>query len=145
MHKTLGFGLILSLLMLTACGPQSSSYTPTQDTISTTASITIDGSARIIHITDKGPSVQSETIDECVIGFDQEDLSYSFSSNDELTLNDQVMDYLRPLASAAELPGVDSRLFAVWGLPPQMVRQVSYTIEIEIQPSKLIYRNSCVM
>jgi len=137
-----GLGLILSLLLITACGPESSSYTPTQDTITTSADITIDASA--IHITTLGPTVQSETIDECVIGFDQEDLPYSFKSNEELILNSQTVEYLRPLATAAGASAGDSRLFAVWKVPTHMVQQVNYTIEIEVQPTKIIYRNTCV-
>lgn len=142
MNKVLGFGLFLSLLLITACGPESSTYTPTQDSISTSADITVDASA--IHITNKGASVQSEKIDECVIGFDQETLPYAFNSNEELVLNSQAVEYLRPLASTAGASAGDSRLFAVWKVPAHMVQQVSYNIEIEIQPAKIIYRNTCV-
>lgn len=142
MNKVLGFGLFVSLAIVTACGPESSSYTPTQDTITTSADITIDAST--IHIVNPGATVQSEKIDECVIGFDQENLSYSFKSNEELVLNSQTIEYLRPLATAAGASPGDSRLFAVWQVPAHMVQQVNYSIEIEIQPTKIIYRNTCV-
>lgn len=142
MKKVLGVGLFLSLLVITACGPESSSYTPTQDTIATSADITVDASA--IHISKIGPTVQSDKIDECVIGFDQENLLYSFNSNEELVLNSQVLEYLRPLATAAGASAGDSRLFAVWQVPTHIVQQVNYSIEIEIQPTKIIYRNTCV-
>jgi hypothetical protein len=142
-QKALGLALVLSLFAITACGPESSSYTPTTDTISTTASIAIDGDSKMIHILQKGETVQSDKIEECSIGFDKEDLSYSVVSGEELTLDSQTLDFVRPLSSPANSKE-DLRLFAVWKIPSQTVGQVSYNIEIEIQADKIIYRNTCI-
>lgn len=143
MQKALGLALFLSLFAITACGPESSSYTPTRDTISTTASISIDGNERMIHITEKGATVQSDKIEECSIGFDKEDLSYAIVSGEEIQLDSQTLDFVRPLSSPVN-SSVDARLFAVWKIPSQTVGQVSYNIEIEIQADKIIYSNTCI-
>jgi hypothetical protein len=137
-------GLILVFSIgITGCGAENSdAYAPTTDTITTTALITVDADA--IHIVTKGPSVQSELIEECTLGFEQEDLAYSFSSSDELILGGQRFDYVRPLVAPLSSSSSDSRLFAVWKLPAQVKGQVTYTFEVEIRSDTIIYRNTCV-
>ncbi|RZA22549.1 MAG: hypothetical protein EOP10_15140 [Proteobacteria bacterium] len=126
-----------------ACGADNSnSYTPTSDTLTTTAVTTVDTGA--IHIVSKDPPVQSSLIDECSLGFDQENLAYTIRSNEELTLGGQTFEFLRPLATTSTAPNIDPRLFAVWKLPSQTVGQVTYTFEVEIRSDSIIYRNTCV-
>ncbi|MBC7659360.1 MAG: hypothetical protein H7249_06600 [Chitinophagaceae bacterium] len=136
--------LTLTLLpFLTGCGPQASSYTPTTDTIVATSPISIDAAAKSIEVQGSPASVQSQVIDECVIGFDQLNLPYEVKSTDELLLNNQSLSYLRPLATPESIPSVDERLFAVWKVPKRMVGQVAYSIEVEIKANEIIYRNTC--
>ena len=109
-----------------------------------TSAITIDAQSKLIRILDPEATDRSETVDDCTIGFDQENLAFQFSGNDELTLGSAAMDYVRPLAVKAPSSGVDERLFAVWKIPSHMVGLVSYNIEIEIQADTIIYRNTCI-
>lgn len=128
---------------LVACGAASDdAYTPTTDTVSTTGLITL--SSDEISIVTKGPTVQSEIIDECTIGFEAENLSYSFTTNDELILDGQTFEYVRPLTTPSAKAGIDERLFAVWKTPSATVGQVTYTFEVEIHADTIIYRNTCV-
>ncbi len=141
--KTLRLGLLfLTLTLICSCGAESSgTYNPTSDTVTTTGLVTFDSST--IQVVTKGPTVQSEIIEECTIGFDKEELSYELKSNDELVLGGQTFEYLRPLATASSAKGIDSRLFAVWRLPSQTVGQVTYTLEVEIRNDSIIYSNTC--
>ncbi len=137
------------LLVLTvgvvACGPDSNSYTPTVDTVSRTAEIEINGATRHISIVSQGESIPSRTIDACVIGFDTKDLAYSEESADELVLGSQTLEYVRPLVRPESAAGVDGRLFAVWKMPSYTTQQVTYSIEVEIHPDHMIYRNTCTI
>lgn len=137
------FILFVFTLSLAACGAESSDgYTPTKDTVTTSGLVTFD--AKAIRIVTKGPTVQSELIEECSIGFEQEDLTYVLNGPDELILDGQKFQYLRPLSTPSMADNVDARLFAVWSLPPETLRQVTYTFEVEIRSDTIIYRNNCV-
>lgn len=137
------FILVVLCLNFVACGAESSDgYTPTTDTVSTTGLVTF--TANSIRIVTKGPTVQSDIIEECSIGFEQEDLSYRLNSADELVLDGQTFEYLRPLSSPSTAVSIDERLFAVWKLPSETVREVTYTFEVEIRGDSIIYRNNCV-
>ncbi len=130
------------MTLLCSCGAESSgAYSPTSDTVTTTGLVTFSSGS--IQIVTKGPTVQSEIIEECSIGFDKEELSYELKSADELVLGDRSFEYLRPLATSSTAAGVDSRLFAVWKLPSQTIGQVTYTLEVEIRSDSIIYSNTC--
>ncbi len=144
MKKVLGPALSLSFFILTACGPDSNVYDPAHDTVSVSASITIEAKAQSIQVFDAEPIVRSHTIEGCEINIENGVLPFAFASNDELTLNSQTLEYIRPLASPPANPEGDSRLYAVWKIPTHRVGQVSYNIEIEIQAAKIIYRNTCI-
>ncbi|RZA14607.1 MAG: hypothetical protein EOP10_27740 [Proteobacteria bacterium] len=131
-------------LTMVACGSESSNgYTPTTDTASISALVTIDGEA--IRIGAQSRPVSGDLIEECVVGFDKKDvLPYSFRSDEELVLGGQVFEFVRPLAAAtSNLANADSRLFAVWKGSPFTIGLVTYSLEVEIHTDSIIYRNTC--
>ena len=132
------------LLILTGCGPAAASnYVPTVDTVTSAADITIDETAQNIHITQAGSTVHGEILEDCEVGFEKLDFKYSFKSDEELTLGDQSLQFVRSLATTGGFSAVDSRLFAVWKTPTHTKSQLSVSIEVEIHPDQIIYRTTC--
>lgn len=143
-HKKIRlFILVLSSSLFVACGASSDGgSTDTTDTVSTTGKVSFTSST--IEVDEFGPTAQSDLIPECTVGFneDSRSLPYEFVG-DDLKLNGQIFEYLRPLASPVIKIGVDDRLFAVWKAPTQTDELVTYDFEVEIRSNTIIYRNSC--
>lgn len=139
--------LLLSFLTCTlvACGAGSDgAYSPVQDTVETEAPIRFNAAASQIEILEPGPTVTSDSISPCEIGFEADTVSYDLVSSDQLKINDDSLTLLRPLATQPEVAGVPDGLFGIWQLPSRVFEGVTFNVEIEIQESKIVYRNNCV-
>lgn len=128
--------------VLVACGAGSDGgYIPVKDTIQTDAPIQISSSQ--IEILEPGPTVSSSLISPCEISFEANTISYELLADDQLKIEDDTLTFLRPLATQPHVSGVPDGLFGVWQLPSRVFDGVTFSIEIEIQASKIIYRNNC--
>lgn len=138
--------VFFSSLVLTACGADSSSsYTPTEDSVSTEAQISFNPTQNTIIIKEAGPTARSNLITPCEISFESLELSYELVSSREVQLNERSFTLVETIENLTPPSGVPQALMAIWTAEPQSFSGgVTNQIEIEIRPSSLTYRNKCL-
>ena len=128
---------------LAACGSEEKSYTPVQDTVESKAEIEFDPASDLIRITKPGPEANSAIITPCSIGFERSELIYKQIDPKHFQLGGDTLSFARDLKIPSAVSGVPGDLFVVWSLPSRIVDGITYKIEVEIQATAMIYRNTC--
>ncbi len=140
--------LLLSLgLSLGACGSGSSSspYAPTEERVSTSASISFEPLAHLIKLGTRAADGKSASNPLCQISLQDvaDELPYELKSQDSLGIGDSLYSYKRALSQAQTLSGVDSRIFSVWTTAPKTIDSTTLTLELSVEPQTLSFTLIC--
>lgn len=145
MFKKFYPGIFLLVLCSCGAGSDDSNVVTPIDTISSAARVRFDSANETVQVLERGPDPQSEIFEACTFTMSPitGDLPYDLVDQDTLELGTGSFRYKRALKTPQSKPGVEDRIFSVWGSPDVLTDGVTLAFELEVEPELLTFRMIC--
>ena len=137
--------LFLIYVLPMACGDDGGTESSELISVaSVSGQVEIDGEQEQIRVLSETASDVAEDLFLCQITLDQgEIINYRILSDNSLSLNGEAVERVLGYSGNDSASGVDDRIFGTWRFPEEEIQGVRFIIELTIEPSRLVYTNTC--